>query len=147
MSNTFCIIIPSTGLANFMPTRPYSSMPMWFNINGVDYPENGWFDNPGIVLQWWTIGLTNIRAGGETAFKFMEGPFELKVRQLDELYVITSNTNSIYWSGNRAVVILEIARVCKMVQPKFEASSDLIEVSSNLSKCVSLLYGMNEFEV
>jgi hypothetical protein len=58
--------------------------PIWLHHGrrdapGADFPEPRWSDFPVVVLAWWLEALAAQEGGAETTFRFMDGPFELRV--------------------------------------------------------------------
>ena len=56
---------------------------MWFSIGSECFPEEGWYDLPGILLQYWKKDL-NAFADGRTdtcELLFMDGPYRVKIQR------------------------------------------------------------------
>lgn len=68
-------------LEEFRPKSELSSLPMWWQFDGVAFPDVWWFDNPAIVLPWWVAQLTVLTQGAKTVgLRVMEGPYTLTLR-------------------------------------------------------------------
>lgn len=50
---------------------------IYFDFENIAFPEKGWNDFVGNLLEWWTKALSNERS---PKFYFMDGPFEIKLR-------------------------------------------------------------------
>ena len=50
---------------------------IWWEVEGACFPDEDWWDNPIILLDWWLNALVSVvHLGEETCqFSFMEGPY------------------------------------------------------------------------
>ena len=59
---------------------------MWISIGDCSFPEEGWYDLPGILLEYWKKDLCAF-ANGETnscELFFMDGPYCVKIQRAEE---------------------------------------------------------------
>ena len=58
---------------------------MWVSIGEECFPEEGWYDLPGIVLEWWRNDIRTF-GDGVTDFCeliFMDGPYRIRLRRTE----------------------------------------------------------------
>lgn len=63
---------------------------IWLSIGEHDFPEEGWYDLPGILLEHWTPALESFGRGHTDFCKlgFMDGPYSVRLdREQDEVRV------------------------------------------------------------
>ena len=66
--------------------EPNNGGRMWVSIGGKCFPEEGWYDLPGILLQYWKKDLIAFADGriDTCELLFMDGPFRIKIQRLEE---------------------------------------------------------------
>ena len=66
--------------------EPNNGGRMWVSIGGKCFPEEGWYDLPGILLQYWKKDLIAFAEGRTDTCEllFMDGPFRIKIQRLEE---------------------------------------------------------------
>ncbi|AFZ69599.1 hypothetical protein [Deinococcus peraridilitoris] len=78
------IELPEHLLQNFQPAYEHASTAIWWRFDDTAYPEPNFFDNPGVLLPWWSTQLALLAQGAKTVeLQFMEGPYALTLRALD----------------------------------------------------------------
>lgn len=77
--------------------------------NGIAYPEEGWLDFGSVILDWWLIAATSLLHGAlEEEFLFMDGPYALSVRSLDNQCHISMQGRSELWKVECASFMNEL---------------------------------------
>ncbi len=64
---------------------------IWFSIGEACFPEEGWYDLPGILLENWMPSLRSF-ADGHTDFcelSFMDGPYVVRLRRVGERVTVS----------------------------------------------------------
>ena len=66
--------------------EPNNGGRMWVSIGGKCFPEEGWYDLPGILLQYWKKDLIAFadRRTDTCELLFMDGPYRIKIHRLEE---------------------------------------------------------------
>lgn len=69
-----------------LENEPNNGGRMWVSIGGKCFPEEGWYDLPGILLQYWKKDLIAFADGRTDTCEllFMDGPFCIKIQRLEE---------------------------------------------------------------
>jgi hypothetical protein len=56
---------------------------IWWNHNGLDYPEHGWIDFGVVVIGWWFTSISSLWKGTpRTRFSFMDGPYGIVAKRM-----------------------------------------------------------------
>lgn len=94
---------------------------IYFEIDGRCFPEKGWNDFPAIIISWWIQEFLRTKRYKEKDFEFMfmDGPFSLKGKMVEEKY-------EIFFIG------LEIDEKCIAVINQEEVCNILIRVCEEL---------------
>lgn len=65
---------------------------IYFDLDGVYYPDNEWYDNGAIIIIWWIESLTYLAQGSShEELSFMEGPYKIIItREHKDIFKITA---------------------------------------------------------
>lgn len=73
------------------------------------YPEEGWVDFGSVVLGWWLVAAKSLLSGsGQESLLFMDGPYELSVRPVGNLFHISMTGRSEAWKVDQTSFIHEL---------------------------------------
>ncbi|MFI6503920.1 hypothetical protein [Nonomuraea typhae] len=64
--------------------------PIWLDLDGSPFPEEGWFDFPIPLLTWWLTEVRDLLNGeqDECWLTFMDGPFEARIAREGDAFVV-----------------------------------------------------------
>ncbi|WP_034342456.1 hypothetical protein [Deinococcus misasensis] len=131
----------------FDPDQPHSSCPMWLTLNDRCYPNQGWWDNPGIVLGWWANALLTLHGSKSATFVFMEGPYCLRLEKKEHGIEVTPED----WAEGILVswkdLVREISEKARFFAPFFEAKPQLQKVGTGLREAVDTLEALPDLKL
>lgn len=73
---------------------------IWLTIGEQAFPDEGWYDLPGILLETWMPGLNSFFLGNSDSceLQFMDGPYEVRLHRAEE------RVTAVFWEQNRAAI-------------------------------------------
>jgi hypothetical protein len=87
----------------------------WWH-NGTSFPGPGWVDFGVAILGWWLVAAERLLRGSpKERFLFMDGPYELQVRQEHNLLHVSSPDLPEPWTAPLWQFIGEIIRAAESV--------------------------------
>ena len=59
---------------------------IWLELGAESFPEEGWYDLPGVLLEIWKSGLESFFLGNTDSceLQFMDGPYRVRLRREGE---------------------------------------------------------------
>lgn len=92
---------------------------IYWEHNGVTYPEVGWIDFGSIILSWWLVAATSLLNGSRAEeFLFMDGPYQLDVRAINDVYHISGSGSNLDWRIPRETLVRELLVATQHVSAK-----------------------------
>lgn len=99
------------------------------------FPERDWRDFVVIVTEWWEAALRDLRVRGECVLHFMDGPFEVRLRAVDNDEVLAEfiSRTSRRVITERAVTLSRPQLIASM-QDGFTSAADVLEDSGRTAE-------------
>ncbi|MCY6493942.1 hypothetical protein [Leptolyngbya sp. GGD] len=115
---------------------------VWWEHDGISYPEQGWVDFGYVILGWWVSNIIRISMGEEQGnFSFMDGPFSLnfQYQKDNRVFYLTSEDNLVNWSVSLKEVIDALLLFSRSLQVELSNANALKKEQVILQKYVSVL--------
>ncbi len=92
---------------------------IYWTHNGTAYPEEGWIDFGSVVLSWWLVAAASLLNGSRMEeFLFMDGPYQLDVRAINDVYHVSGSGSDFDWRVPRETFVRELLVAAERVSRK-----------------------------
>ena len=122
------------------PTKTNFLVPIWWTLDGREYPEANWTDFALTLVQWWTAKTIELLKGANSAeLDFMDGDFSLLLARQGDVLTVTCLGDGLTASVSFDEFVGEIKRANRSLIERLRDTAPLKTEVDRLNRGLSML--------